>query len=157
LRQGLLPGLWYGLNMLLPQGVMIQVQGSLLFLLLGPSRLSALTLNFIYFALLQCVLAATLRWLSGRWSLALLGVGLLLSAKTPFFWAGGLMDFRIDFISFCLFGIFMCVVLRSRMFVSRRWSLVVGLVGANMALFRFLTLAYLGGILGLLFLFLCVR
>jgi hypothetical protein len=157
LSQGLLRGLWHGLNVQIPNGVMIHIQASLLFLLIGASRLSALTLNFIYFASFQCILAWTLRWLTGRWSVTLLGVGLLLTATTPFYIAGGLMDFRIDFIAFCLFGILICVVIRSRVFVSWRWSVVVGTVGALLALFRFIAIAYIGGIFGLFFLFVCVR
>jgi hypothetical protein len=66
LGHGLLVGWQHGLDIRAPQGVMLQLQASLVFLLLGPSRLSAITLNFVYFALFECVLVATLRWLSGR-------------------------------------------------------------------------------------------
>jgi hypothetical protein len=157
LTQGLLPGIWVGLKAPIPNGIMIHVQAALLFLVIGASRLSALTLSFLYFAVFQCVLAMTLRWLTNRWSVALIGVGLLLSTITAFFPVGGVMDFRIDFIAFNLFGIFICSVVRSGIFASRRWSLVVGGLAAFSALFRFITLVYLVGILGLVFLFLCLR
>jgi hypothetical protein len=157
LSKGLPSGLWHGLSVRVPNGIMIHLQASLLFLVIGASRFSALTLNFLYFALFQCALAGTLRWLTGRWSMALLGVGLLLTAATPFYGIGALMDFRIDFIAFCLYGIFICAVIRSGMFASWRWSLVVGVVAAVLVLFRFITLVYLGGVLGLVFLLLCLR
>ncbi len=144
---GLVAGLREALRTDLPNGILIHLQASLLFLVLGASRLSALTLNFLYFAALQCALASVLLWLTRRWSVALLGVGLLLTAATPFLWTGGLMDFRIDFIAFCLFGILLAAVLRSELFASRRWSFAVGAIAALLVLFRFITAVYLAGIL----------
>jgi hypothetical protein len=153
---GVTHGLWDEKNEK-PNGALIEVEASVLYLLLGPSRLSALTLNFAHFALLQVVLAATLRWYSGRWSPAFLGVGLLLTTASPFYFAGGIMDFRIDFIAFCLVGIFVCVVIRSAVFQSWRWSIAVGVVAGYLVLFRFLTAVYLAGILGLFFLLVCCQ
>jgi hypothetical protein len=157
LTDGLLPGLLGGLLMPSPRGTMLYPQASVLFLLLGPARMSALILNFAYFALFQCVLVWSVRWLIARWSIALLALGMLLTVTTPFSWAGGLMDFRIDFIAFCLFGILLCIVIRSRMFASWRWSLVVGAVATLLILSRLLTIVYISGIFGSFFLFLCVR
>jgi hypothetical protein len=182
LDQGLWAGLWHGFNVLGPQntlahlqaslrensspppaarrsatGALIHIQGALLFLMLGPSRLSALTLNFLYFALLQLVLAWTLHWLTRRWSVALIGVGILLTAVAPFYYVGGLMDFRIDFIALCIYGVLMGLVLRSGVFASRRWSLVAGAVSALLVLFRFITAVYLTGIFGLLVPYFCFR
>jgi hypothetical protein len=156
LRAGLHQGLVFGLERPIPNGMMLHVQAALLYPFLGPSRLSALTLNFLYFALLQCVLVATVRWYSGRWSLAFLALGLLLAVRTPFFYAGGLMDFRIDFIAYCLFGVFLCVVMRSGLFASWKWSMAAGAAGGLLVLFRYLTAVYLAGMLGSYFLLLCV-
>ncbi len=153
LNRGAYDGLKYGFYLRTPNGALLHLQAALLFLLLGAGRLSALTLNFLYFALLQAALAGTLRWLTRRWSVALLGVGLLLAALTPFSYTGGVMDFRIDFIAFCLFGIFACAVLRSRVLLSRRWSLAVGLAAAWLVLNRTLTLVYLTGMAALLAVF----
>jgi hypothetical protein len=157
LSDGLLSGLSSGLLIPSPRGTMLYPQASILFLLLGPSRMTALTLNFAYFALFQCVLVWSLRWITSRWSIALLGLGLLLTVATPFFWAGGLMDFRIDFIAFCLFGILLCIVIRSRMFMSWRWSLIVGVVASLLILFRLLTIVYVSGVFGGFFVFICIR
>ncbi len=157
LSRGACDGLKYGFYLRTPNGALLHLQAALLFLLLGASRLSALTLNFLYFAVLQAALAGSLRWLSGRWSVALLGVGLLLAALTPFSHAGGVMDFRLDFIAFCLFGVFACAVLRSRVLLSRRWSLAVGAAAAWLVLTRTLTLVYLTGMAALLALFFLAR
>lgn len=151
---GVAAGVLHAFNLRHPTGVMLYLQASLLYLLLGVSRLSALTLNFAYFALLQVVVAGTLRWLTKSWAITFLGIGLLLALITPFFWAGGIADFRIDHIAFCLFGVFVSLVIRSKVFSSWTWSAVVGGAASWLVLFRFLTIVYLLGILGLVFLFL---
>jgi hypothetical protein len=156
LAKGLGPGLWDAAARRAPQGMMLRPQAGLLFLLTGPSRLGALSLNFAYFALLQGTLAGTLLALSRRWAVALFGVGLLLAATTPFSWPGGMADFRLDFLAFCLFGVFICLVVRARVFEDWGWSLAAGSAGALLVLFRFLCMVYLGGILGVTFLFLAV-
>jgi hypothetical protein len=156
LNEGLIAGLRYGVD--LPAiGLLLHLQASLLYFVLGPERLSALTVNFLYFALLQVVLAWTLHWLTRRWSVVCIGLGLLLSSLTPFFRVGGLMDFRMDFAAMCVFGILLCVVIRSRLFASPRWSLLVGAIAAYLIVLRFLTAVYLTGIAGLFVVFLLAR
>jgi hypothetical protein len=154
LEDGPLQGVISALERDVPNGLVLEAEAGLLSLALGPSRLTALTVNFLHFALLQLVLVATLRWYAGRWSPGFLALGLLLAAVTPFNLAGGLFDFRLDFAAFCLYGVFLCAVLRSRVFASYRWSLVVGAAGAWLVLTRYLTAVYLAGflagILGLL-------
>jgi hypothetical protein len=137
-------------------GVMIEPEATLLYLVLGPSRLTALTVNFISFALFETVLLLSLVQLTGRWSMGFLGIGLLLTSATPFFFAGGLMDFRIDLPAWCLYGILICVVLRSGVFLSRRWSVAAGLVATWLVWTRHLTALYLGGTGGCLLLILLV-
>lgn len=139
LTQGPLHGFMYGLQMPVSQGVLLHPQAALLFLLLGPSRLTALTLNFVYFAIFQSFLVYTLRWATNRWSVAFYGLGLLLAAISWYQQAGSLTDFRIDFIAACLFGTFICLAIRSNLFASWPWSLGTTLVAALLILFRFLT------------------
>jgi hypothetical protein len=154
---GVWPGLCGHLATPRPQGILFPVPAALLFLLAGPSRLAALSVGLAHFALLQVLLVATLRGLTRRWSAAFLGLGLLLAAATPFTANGGLLDYRIDFTACCLFGVVLCLVVRSRLFARRRWSAAVGIACAGLILFRFLTLAYLGGIAALVLLFLLAR
>ena len=130
-----------------PQGLMLALQATLLYCLAGPGRLTALSLNFFYFALLQVMLVGAVRWLSGLWSMAFIALGLLLLAATPFYFAGGLFDFRLDFVAFCLYGIFVCLVIRSDLFADWRWSAAAGACGALLFTFRFFAVIYLGGVL----------
>jgi hypothetical protein len=155
--QGLLGGLGVTLGTEVESGMLVQVEASLLFLVLGPGRLTALLLNFLHFALLQIVLARTLLWLTRRWSVAFLGVGLLLTAQTSYGLVGGLFDFRLDFIACCLFGIFTCLLARSEMFAVRRWAVAAGVVGGVCVLSRFLTAVYFAGIFSLAFAVLCLQ
>lgn len=153
LSHGLVTGLEEGMGLrfghlpLNAAGATLHLQAAVLYLMTGASRLSALSLNFIYWAAFQLVLVATLRWLTRRWDATFLGLGLLLTTITPFFATGGsLFDFRLDFIAFCLFGIFICAVIRSGGFADWRWSALAGFVAAVLGTFRFITLAYLLGI-----------
>jgi hypothetical protein len=146
LEQGLARGLAWGFMARQPNGAMLHVQAPLLFLVTGPSRLSALSLNLVYFVLLELTLVWTVVRLTRRWSLALLGLGLLLAAATPFYMAGGFMDFRIDFIAWCLYAIFISLVVLSGLFLSRRFSIAAGAAAGLLVLFRVITVVYLGGI-----------
>jgi hypothetical protein len=154
--EGLLPVLVRELTATRATGVLFPVEGSLFLLLLGPSRLSALTMHFAHFALLQVTLFATLARLSRRWSVAWLGLGLLLAAATPFAPGGGMFDYRIDFSALCLFGVTLCLVARSGLFASWRWSALAGAAGSWLVLTRSLTVVYLVGVGGVVFVHLCL-
>ncbi len=150
-------GVWLVLQMPTANGIMLSLQGSLLYLVLGPSRLTALTLNFIYFVVLQLTLAGTLRWLTRSWGAAFLGVGLALLVHAPFCVAGGLMDFRIDFIALCLYGTVLSLAIRSNLFLSWKWSAACGAAAGLLGLFRFISTVYLGALGGAFCLALLVR
>jgi hypothetical protein len=152
-RHGLAGLVRYGLEHPLPNGLVLHLHAALLYVLLGPSRVSALSLNFAWFAAFQLALAATLYWRTRLWAVVFFGVGLLSSAATPFSPTGGLADFRNDFSACCLFGIFLCAVVRSDYFASRRWALAAGAVAALLVLYRPITAAYLAGIFGAAVLF----
>lgn len=134
-----------------PQGALLQLQAALLFKSMGhASRFIALSLNFFYFALFQLALVKSVRELTGRWSVAFLGLALLLTASAPFNAAGGIDDFRMDFIALCLYGTFLCCVVCSGIFMRVGWSVVAGLCGTLLVCFRFITATYLIGLLGIM-------
>lgn len=149
-KDGLLGGLRHGLMMKLPQGKMMHLQAALVLLLAGPNRLAALSINFFYLAALECLLAYTLVWLTKRWSVAFLGVGLLLATRSRFALAGGMVDFRLDHIAFCLFGIFVCLAVRSGVFASLRWSIAAAFAAGLLILFRFQSALTMGAALAVL-------
>jgi hypothetical protein len=146
LTGGLTEGVRYGARLRPPAGMLLHQEAALLYLFAGPGRLSALTVIFLHFAALQAAVVATAAWLVRRWSLALIAWGVLLCALSPFFFVGGLMDFRIDFAASCAFGVVVCLALRSGLFASRPWSLAVAAAATYLVLLRFLTAVYLTGI-----------
>ena len=129
-----------------PTGLLFPIEGAVVCLVAGPSRVSALTVNFLLFALLQIAVFAALVSTFRRFSFAAFGLGLLLLARSPFFWAGGLTDFRIDLAACCLYGVFLAAALRSSFFTSRVWSIASGLSAGLCILNRYLTIAYFAGL-----------
>jgi hypothetical protein len=138
-------------------GLLLPIEGALSGLLLGGTRLPQLLLNYLFFIAIQAALFYTAFAVFGRRAYGYAAVGLILCQLTPWFWAGGLFDFRMDFCAYCLFGIWTCSVMRSKIFLSRPWAICSGLAGAFLVLHRFLTITFLVGISGglaALFLFL---
>ncbi len=146
---GLAAGISELLSRGVPNGFLLPVEAVALFQVTGASRLPALSLNFLHYALLAATLYFACRALTGRAATGLLGVGLLLMARTPYFWPGGLMDFRFDFAASCLFGTCVGLAILSDGFARPGVSLLAGVAMGVCVLTRFLTLGYFAGILGL--------
>ncbi|MDM8515109.1 hypothetical protein QUF76_02830 [Desulfobacterales bacterium HSG16] len=127
-------------------GSFLHLHGAFSFLLNGPDRFNAITLNFLYYALFQAMLIYVVYFFSRSKKVAFISLGILIASVFPFNYAGGYHDFRIDFISFCLFGIFLLSGLRSDVFMDKKWSVVTGVVGAYLFMFRHNTIVYLTGI-----------
>lgn len=140
----------------IPNGILLPIEAVTLFQVTGASRLSALSLNLLHFVVLAVALFFACRRLTGRSTTGFLGVGLLLMARTPYFWPGGLMDFRFDFAASCLFGTCVCLAILSDGFARPGISLLAGAAMGICVLTRFLTLSYFAGVLGLYALFLLV-
>ncbi|HEV8268887.1 MAG TPA: hypothetical protein VGR00_11650, partial [Thermoanaerobaculia bacterium] len=147
--EGLGRGLATGIARSTPNGILLQAEGAFFSAFSGSTRLAALGVNFLLFTLLQIVVFGTLLRRANDTLAAFAGVGLLLTAGTPFFWAGGLFDFRLDFAAFCLFGVFVSLVVRSGFFESPGFSFAAGLVGALLVMHRFIAVVFVAGILGL--------
>ena len=130
------------------QGVTFVIQGALLSLVGGANRTTLISLNLLYFLALQLVLFHTVRARTGNVNLAWAAVAILLSFKTISNTIAGIYDYRIDFATMCLYGIWICFILWSDTFRDRALSLVVGLIGALLILLRFLTAVYLAPIMG---------
>lgn len=132
----------------LPTGVLLPVTGALAVGLTGAGRLAALSLNFFAFVGLQALTFHTVRVKTASIPLAYASVALLLCQGVMWFYAGGLFDFRIDFIAYCLFGMWVCAVLLSGSFLHWRWTIIASIIAAILVLFRFLTVIYVLGIMG---------
>lgn len=141
----------------LPTGMLFPVNALVSFFMTEPSRFSALLPNLFYFSLLQIISFWTIKNITGKTYLGFIFVGLLLTLKTPFSAAGGIADFRMDFIAFCMYGIFIATVMKSNVFLHRRWTFIVASVAILMILLRCITAVYFGMTIGaLIFYFSCI-
>jgi hypothetical protein len=125
-KSGVAAGLRYGLTLETPQGKVLPLQAAVLSLFLGASRLTALTLIFLYFAALEWALVMVVRWWTGRWAAAWVAFVLLAGTGARFLDAGGILDFRIDLAAACWYGVTLCLILRSGVFRRRGWALAAG-------------------------------
>jgi hypothetical protein len=123
------------------------IEGALAGIVVGGTRLPQLCVLFLGFCGLQIAVFTAARTIWERRVYGYVALGLILSQITLWFWeGGGLFDFRMDFLAYCLYGIWACMVLRSQLFLRRRWSLGCGLIGAFLVLNRFVTVTYLLGV-----------
>lgn len=132
-------------------------QAALLSLFIGSPRIGALTVNLLYFLILQSVVFWLVLERRNDVRHAWVAIASLLTLGTLFFSYGGIFDLRPDFVAMCLFGIWVCVVLRSRTFLDFKWSLIAGAVAAWLILNRHITVVYYGSVMGVFLLLLLVR
>src|ERR1700691_5273088 len=99
-------GLWHGLGdprWRTGNGWVYPWEGAIIAIVFGGGRLPRLAVNFIAFAVLQWVGFHTARRVWGRRAYGYALLGLILAENSPWFFAGGLFDFRMDFPAYCLF------------------------------------------------------
>ena len=128
-------------------GLAFPIEGAVMGLVLGGSRLPQLCVLFISFCALQALAFATATAVWRQRAFWYTILGLILSQSTLWYYVGGLFDFRIDFLAYCLYGIWACAVIRSKLFLDRSWSVGCGLLAAFLVLNRFLTVIYIVGVL----------
>jgi hypothetical protein len=127
-------------------GLLLPIEGALSGIAIGGARLPQLLVLFLTFAALQVVAFFTARTVFASRAYAYALLGLILCQLTPWYWSGGLFDFRMDFSAYCLYGIWACAVFRSNLFLDRPWAIGCGLAGAFLVLHRFLSLVYILGV-----------
>jgi hypothetical protein len=123
-----------------PTGVLLPIEGAVSGLTFGGARLPQLSILFIAFGTLQLVAFETARAVWNRRAYGYMVLGLILTQTTTWSEVGGLFDFRLDFVAYCLYGIWACAVVRSKLFLDRRWAIWCALIGAFLVLHRFLTI-----------------
>ena len=129
-------------------GVLFPIEGALAGIIIGGTRLPQLAVLFISFCALQIAAFTTARTVWKDRGYGYIALGLVLSQITIWFpLGGGVFDFRMDFLAYCFYGVWVCAVLRSHLFFDRFWSIASGLIGAFLGLNRFVTVVYLLGVL----------
>jgi hypothetical protein len=132
------------------QGWLLQLEASGLFLLTGPTRLSALDVNVAHLLVFLAIGATLLRRRFGAGA-ALAFVGLALSTHTTTATIGGPFDFRLDFAAMCAWGTLVSVLALGG--TMRRWPQFAAIVVAGAVLISVRTIAFvfLAGTVAVLF------
>lgn len=111
--------------------------------LFGESYNSFLLFNFFLYVLAQIVGSMTIYKISkNKWNI-LLFIGLFLSLKSPFYWAGDLLDFRQDFAAFCLYTIWLSFLILYISTENSRYFLYSALVAGTLIFCRMLSCIYI--------------
>jgi hypothetical protein len=127
-------------------GLGLPIEGAITGLLFGGTRLPPLCVLFFAFVVAQLFAFYTAHAVWRKREYGYMIVGLILCQTTAWFQAGGLFDFRIDFFAYCFYGIWTCAVIRSNLFLDRRWAIASAMFASILVLNRFLTVSYLLGI-----------
>jgi hypothetical protein len=144
-QQGFAEGAWLALTHISAQGSLHGFFALLVFEVAGPSRTAALMVNLIGFLLWQGATFGAVRRLSGSRPLAWASIGLLAALHSP--WSGGAgsaVDFRLDWMAACAYGVALAVGVAGNGFRSTRWAALFGLAIGLVLMTRFLTAAYFG-------------
>ena len=135
-------------------GLVFTVYGTLFGVIIGPWRTAIISLNLVHFLALQLVLFSAVRARTRNVDFAWIALALLLLCGAVFMTtgggAGGIYDYRIDFAAFCMYGIWVCLIVWSRTFRDTERALIVGVAGIFLVLLRFFTVVYVAAILGTL-------
>lgn len=121
--------------------------GVIFLALFGYSRLSLLSLNFIFFYLMQLALFFYLYCAAKSFSLGIAGCGMLLLVKTTFVQIGDMLDYRWDFSAFCVYTIWLCVMLIAVAKQNRKLWNLSALAAGFLVFIRFNTIVYVGIVL----------
>ncbi len=135
-----------------PHGIWFFLSSTLFYFLFGPSRLTALSVNFFYYLLSQLVVFFAALRLTKRFSWAWVALGLSLVLPGREFFAT-MTFFSHSFVAHSLFWIWMSLVVASNFFLDRTRALLVGLAASLVILARYYYAAFVIPIYGLTFLF----
>ena len=133
-----------------PTGVGLTAQGAIFGLLFGANRTVIVSLNLIYFLALQLALFRVIFERTRSFDLAWFSLALIIACPTIFNRAGGIYDFRPDFLALCLYGVLICSILWSETFLYASRSWIVAAAAIVLISFRFFTALYVAGILSCL-------
>lgn len=112
--------------------------------LFGKSRLSLLFVNFTLYILAQVIGFYSIKKISGNNALGYIFIGLFLLIKSPYFYAGGLYDYRLDFSALCLYTCWMATFMAAHYLKNKRMYYISAVFCGLMLMFRSNTLAYIG-------------
>lgn len=139
---------WEALIAGTPQGSLHALFALIAFAISGPGRNSVLAVNMAAFLLLQLATFTGARRVSGSTAWALASAAFLASFQFP--WVPGsasAVDFRLDWLAVCAFGITVASAVSGAAFRSYAGAALFGVAVGLAILTRFLSVMYFGAIL----------
>lgn len=112
--------------------------------LFGKSRFSLLLVNFTLFIFAQIVGYWSVKKISNSNKLGWMFIGLFLMIQSPFFEAGGVFDYRMDFSAFCLYTCWIVTFIAAHYSKDKKMYYLSAVFCGMVLMFRSNTLAYLG-------------
>lgn len=147
-EHGVGAGLWHTLVNPSAQGTLHDFFAVIVFELAGPSRSAALALNLLALLAWQAALLFAVTRVAGSRALGWAAAALPLALRWPWNdWAGSTIDFRLDHLAMCAFGVTAACALLTDELRSTRWSAAFGAAVGLTLLTRFLTGTYFALIL----------
>ncbi|MDF2621831.1 MAG: hypothetical protein K0S00_4490 [Xanthobacteraceae bacterium] len=128
-----------------PQGIMLELYGSVAQTIFT-TRLSALSLNLGSLLLLQMAAYEAIRHHTASKLYGVIAVSLIVTLATLWPMCGGMFDYRPDFSAMCFFGTWVACIIRSRIFLDFKWSLLAGFAAVLLVLTRYVALVYIIGV-----------
>lgn len=152
LAQGDYGQAWTYINSFITSSALLSVVYALLFLF-GYSRLSLLSINFIFLVLMQFVGYKVMRKVTSSSAAGVIFVGLTLMINTSFTAYGGLLDFRWDYIAFCLYTIWASLLLLWLHTKERKYMYLSAIVSGVLVFSRFWYALFVAGFAVFYFMF----
>lgn len=125
----------------------IPLIGVLNLFLFGNSYYSFLLMNFFAFITAQITGSYAVYKCTNKWTYVWIWTGLLATLKSPFYWAGDLLDFRADFIALCLYTCWIAIYFVYLKSSENRYFKISAIFAGILVFCRMLTALYVGGIL----------
>lgn len=152
LAQGEYGQAWTYINSVITSSALLSVVYALLFLF-GYSRLSLLSINFIFLVLMQIVGYKVMRKVTSSSAAGVIFVGLTLMINTSFASYGDLLDFRWDYIAFCLYTIWASLLLLWLHTKERKYMYLSAIVSGVLVFSRFWYALFVAGFAVFYFMF----
>lgn len=118
------------------------VFGLISLFILGKSRLSLLTVNFILFILAQLMGFRSVKLISNSNKIGFFFLGLFLMIQSPFLEAGDLVDYRMDFAGFCLYTCWVAALILAYYKQEKKYNYQSAIFVGLLFMFRSNTIAY---------------
>ena len=121
----------------------IPIIGVINLFVFGRGYFSFLLMNFFAYSLVQIIGGISVYTITEKKRYIYIFIGLFLALMSPFYWAGDLLDFRQDFIAFCLYTCWVTLYVVYLYNNSKRFFYLSAWFGGVLVFCRMLSIVYI--------------